>query len=195
MLTEERMVVREGTRYWWVFLLSGLAWLIVAWIVLRANATSLVAVGLWLGVIFVVAGFNEAFMAGLVSGGWKVWHYVMSAIFILGGLWAFIRPINTFFALASVLGLILFFYGTFEIIRAFGERGVYPYWWLSLTTGILLILVAFWVSASDREFALRAYLILFWAGFMALFKGISQLMLAYGIRHAGKRAGADLLAA
>jgi hypothetical protein len=30
----------------------------------------------------------------------------------LGALWGFIRPVNTFFALASGLGLILIFYGT-----------------------------------------------------------------------------------
>ena len=65
-----------------------------------------------------------------MSGGWKVRHYVMSFIFFLGGLWALIRPVNTFFALASVLGLILIFYGTFEIIRAVASRAVNPYWWI-----------------------------------------------------------------
>ena len=57
-------------------------------------------------------------------------------------------PVNTFFALASVLGLILIFYGTFEIFRAVASRGVSPYWWVGLITGILLILLAFWVSGS-----------------------------------------------
>jgi hypothetical protein len=35
-------------------------------------------------------------MASLAPGGWKVWHYIMAAIFLLGGLWGFIRPVNTF---------------------------------------------------------------------------------------------------
>ena len=35
MLTEERMIVREGARYWWVFLVTGIAWLLIAWLVLR----------------------------------------------------------------------------------------------------------------------------------------------------------------
>jgi hypothetical protein len=29
MFTEERMIVREGARYWWVFLLTGIAWLVM----------------------------------------------------------------------------------------------------------------------------------------------------------------------
>jgi|SRR5262245_66165766 len=46
------------------------------------------------------------------------------------------------------------------------------YWWLNLITGILLVLLAFWVSGSDRVYALaqRTYLILFWVGFLALFR-------------------------
>jgi len=67
---------------------------------------------------------------------------------------------------------------------------VYPYWWLRVITGALLILSESWVSGSDRVYALaqRAYLILFWVGFMALFRGITQIMLALGIRHAGNAA-------
>jgi uncharacterized membrane protein HdeD (DUF308 family) len=188
MLTEERMVVREASKYWWVFLLTGIGWLLISWLVLRANATSITTVGVLIGVVFLVAGINEAGMAAVSPGGWKVWHYIMAFIFLLGALWGFIRPVNTFFALASVLGLILFLYGIFEIILAVSTRVTNPYWWLNLIAGILLILLAFWVSGSDRVYALqqRTYLILFWVGFFALFRGFTQIMLAFGIRHAGK---------
>jgi uncharacterized membrane protein HdeD (DUF308 family) len=72
------------------------------------------------------------------------------------------------------------------------SQAVNPYWWLQLITGLLLILLAFWVSGSDRVFALaqRTYLILFWVGFLALFRGFSQIMLAFSVRHAGQEAAA-----
>ena len=183
--------MREAARYWWVFLIAGIAWLLLSWMVLRLNATSIAAVGVLIGVVFLMAGINELGLAGMVTGGWKVWHYIMAFIFLLGGLWGFIRPINTFFALASVLGLILILYGTFEIFQAFASRAN-PLWWVNLVIGILMILLAFWVSGSDRVYALqqRTFLILFWVGFFALFKGISQIMLAFGLRHAGKVAAA-----
>jgi hypothetical protein len=41
MLTEERLIVREGARYWWLFLVSGILWLLIAWMVLRLNSTSI----------------------------------------------------------------------------------------------------------------------------------------------------------
>jgi uncharacterized membrane protein HdeD (DUF308 family) len=196
MITEERMIVREGARYWWVFLLTGIAWLLIAWLVLRMDITSIAAVGVLLGVVFLVASVNEVGLGSLMSGGWKILHYVMALIFFIGGLWSLVRPVDTFFALASVLGLILIFYGTFEIARAFSSRGVNPYWWIGLVTGILLLLLAFWVSGSDRVYALaqRTYLILFWVGFFALFKGITQIVNAFGIRHAGKVASEPLTA-
>jgi hypothetical protein len=190
MLTGERLIVREAARYWWVFLVSGIVWLLIAWMVLRLNATSITTVGVLLGVVFLLAGVNEVGMAAVAPGGWKVWHYILAVIFFLGALWGFIRPVDTFFALASVLGLILIFYGTFEIVQGVASRAVNRYWWVNLITGILLILLAFWVSGSDRVYALaqRTYLILFWVGFLALFRGFSQIFLAFTVRHAGEEA-------
>ena len=190
MIRDEAIVAREEARYWWVLLVAGFAWLLIAWLVLRVNQTSLATVGVLLGVVFIMAGVNEATVAALVPGGWKVWHCLMAFIFFLGGLWGLIEPIDTFFALASVLGLILVIYGGFEIARAVASRHANPYWWIGLITGILLVLLAFWVSGSDRVYALqqRTYLILFWVGFFALFKGIMQIALAFGVRHAGRLA-------
>jgi uncharacterized membrane protein HdeD (DUF308 family) len=190
---EGRVLLREGSRYWWVLLLIGIGWLLVAWIVLRANVTSLATVGILLGVLFIVASINEVLVAGLVTGGWKFLHYAMAVIFLLGGLWAFIRPVNTFFALASVLGLILLFYGAFEIVRGVASREENRFWWVGLVTGILLLLLAFWVSSSDRVFNLanRTFLILFWVGFMALIRGFTQIMLAFSVRRAGRELDAE----
>jgi uncharacterized membrane protein HdeD (DUF308 family) len=194
MLTGERMIVREAARYWWLFLVSGIVWLLIAWLVLRLNATSIATVGVLLGVVFLLSGINEVGLASVAPGGWKVWHWILAVIFLLGALYGFIRPVNTFFALASVLGLILIFYGAFEIVQAVATRAVNPYWWLGLSIGILLILLAFWVSGSDRVYALaqRTYLILLWVGFLALFRGFSQIFLAFTVRHAGHEAAAAL---
>ena len=196
MLDQGRMVVRDAARYWWVYLVSGIAWLIVAWVVLRLNATSITTVGVILGIVFLAAGIHEVFLATLVSGGWKVWNYIMAVLFFLAGLWGLFEPVQTFFALASVLGLLLIFYGIFEIAQSIASRDINPYWWLGLIAGVLLLLLAFWVSGSDRVYALaqRTYLILFWVGFFALFKGITQIVNAFGIRHAGKVADDALTA-
>ncbi|HEX5205115.1 HdeD family acid-resistance protein [Paractinoplanes rhizophilus] len=185
---EGRMLLAERSKYWWVELLAGIAWLIVGWLVLRANVTSLATVGLLLGVLFIVAGLNEVFVATMVGGGWKVLHWVIAVILLLGGLWALIRPVNTFFALVSVLGLVLLLEGAFEIVRGVASRAENPYWWLGLVSGVLLILLGLWVSGSDRIFNLqaRAFLVLFWVGVMALIRGVTAIVLAFAIRRADR---------
>jgi uncharacterized membrane protein HdeD (DUF308 family) len=192
MRTEREMVTREATKYWWVFLLAGIAWIFISWLVLRMNVTSITTVGILIGVLFVLAALHEVMLGSVTKGGWAVWHYILAVIFFLGGLWGFIRPQNTFFALVSVLGLVLILYGTLEIVQAFATRPVNPWWWIGLIAGILLVLLAFWVSGSNRVYNLtsRTYLILFFVGFFALFRGISQIVLAFTIRHAGRSAEA-----
>jgi uncharacterized membrane protein HdeD (DUF308 family) len=189
---EGNMLVRERSKYWWVLLLVGIAWLVIAWLVLRADVTSLATVGFLLGGLFLAAGISEFGVAGMVGGGWKVLHYIIAGILVVAGVWAFIRPINTFFALVSVLGLVLLLQGAFDIVRGISSRGENPLWWLGLVSGVLLILLAFWVSGADRVFQLqaRSYLILFWVGLMALIRGITSIVFAFMIRHAGRSAAA-----
>src|SRR6185437_7645117 len=68
MLTEERLIGRQGTRYWWLFLVTGIAWLLIAWIVLRLNQTSIATVGVLIGVVFLVSAVNEVGLAILAPG-------------------------------------------------------------------------------------------------------------------------------
>ena len=179
-----QMLQREAARWWWVPLVVAAAWFLIAWLVLRADYTSLATVGILIGIVLLVAMVNEVAIAATMDGGWRALHIGLAILFLLGGLWAFIRPINTFFALASVLGLLLFLQGVSYIIRGVALREATPYWWLDVVSGGLLTLLAIWVSESDRMFALgaRAALILLWVGFMAIFRGFANIGLAFTLR-------------
>ncbi|MCE0768225.1 DUF308 domain-containing protein [Pseudonocardia kujensis] len=183
-----RLIKREAARWWWAPLVAGIIWFVVAWLVLRANITSLATVGVLVGVVLLLAGITEGALGGIMIGGWKVLHYALAVLFLVGALWSFIRPINTFFALASMLGLLLFLQGVFYLARSLALRDESPYWWLGLVSGGLLVLLALWVSTSDRTWDLagRTVFILLWVGFMAIFRGISDLVLAFELRRLGK---------
>jgi uncharacterized membrane protein HdeD (DUF308 family) len=174
---------REAGRWWWAPLLAGIAWFVIGWLVLRANYTSLATVGVLIGVALLLIAVNEAAVAGFMTGGWKVANYALAVLFAMGAVWAFVRPIDTFFALASVLGLLLFLQGAFYIILGIGLRGVSPYWWLQLVSGILITALGIWVSVSDRVWDLRAraVFILLWVGLMAVFRGFSDMVLAFSM--------------
>jgi uncharacterized membrane protein HdeD (DUF308 family) len=51
-----------------------------------------------------------------------------------------------------------------------------------LVAGILEVLLAFWVS--QQFFVPRAALIIVWIGFMAIFRGITEIVLAFSLRRA-----------
>lgn len=93
---------------WWIFLLTGIAWLILAWIALRFAPASIPTVGVLLGVYFLVAAINEFFISSVMPS-WRWLHILMGIIFAFGAGWSFAQPYNAFWALASILGLLLIF--------------------------------------------------------------------------------------
>jgi uncharacterized membrane protein HdeD (DUF308 family) len=164
---------------WWLFLVTGIAWLLLALVVLRFDITSVAAVGVMLGVLFAVATVTEI-LAAVSAPAWRWAHWILVAVFAIGSLWAFVHPIGAFWELASVLGFLLVLKGSFDIIGSVVAKAVNDLWWLGLVAGIIEVLLAFWVS--QQYFAPRAALIIVWAGFMAILRGIGDIALAFGIR-------------
>ena len=176
---EEREVVREAAGRWWIFLLTGIAWLVFSLLIFRFDMTSVTTIGILFGVVAIVAGLNE-FMAIMVSTrGWQITHGILGVIFVIVGIFAFIEPGSAFVALASIIGFFFLFKGIFDITLAFATRGEFDLWWLQLVVGLLEIGLAFWVAGNFRE---KAILLVVYAGLVALSKGISELFLAFKLR-------------
>jgi uncharacterized membrane protein HdeD (DUF308 family) len=176
--------MREVSKAWWIFLVTGILWFIIALVVLRFDESSITTIGVLMGVVFVIGGINELLMLGADSGGWKVLHGILGVIFVLAALWAFIQPEEAFWALASVLGFLLLLMGVFEIIVAVSTKDVNPLWWLGLIAGILFLILAFW--ASQQLVSAKAELLIFYVGIMAMFRGISQIVFAFGVKSLGR---------
>ena len=135
--------------------------------------------GALLGVLFLFAMIDE-FLIASVRSSWRWLRVVMGVIFAFGAGWSFARPYNAFWTLASILGLLLIFRGTLDIITSVDARAVNGVWWLGLLAGILEILLGFW--ASGQYLAVRGALLLVWVGLFALFRGISEIVIAFEVR-------------
>ena len=166
---------------WWLFLVTGIAWLIIAWVTLRFTPASLTTVGVLMGVLFLFAMLNEVMIAA-VRASWRWLHIVMAVLFAFGAGWAFARPLDAFWTLASILGLLLIFRGTLDIITSAETREVNSLWWLGLTAGILEILIGFW--AAQQYLRVQGALLLLWVGLFAVFRGISEIVVAFELRRA-----------
>lgn len=172
------------TRAWWLFLVTGILWFIIALVVLRFDESSITTIGVIMGVVFVIGALSEFLMIPADTTGWKIFHGILGVLFALAAIWAFVQPEEAFWALASVLGFLLLMLGLFEVIIAVATKDVNPLWWLGLIAGILFLILAFW--ASQQLVTAKAELLIFYVGIMAMFRGISQIVFAFGVRSAGK---------
>ena len=183
MERDERTVLAEFTGIWWVFLIVGIAWLLVALVLFRFDLTSVAAVGVLLGVLFFGVGLNEfALMA--YHRDWRWFHALLGVLFVIGGFWAILRPVGTAIELASIFGFLMIFKGSFDLIASVMSRDLSELWWLGVVVGILEILLGFWASQSYVAPVLG--LIILWAGFMAIFRGISEIVMAFSLRRVRK---------
>ncbi len=166
---------------WWVLLVTGVAWLIISAAVLRFNTTSVVTIGVLIGAVFLIASVSEMLLAS-ARAAWGWLHILMAVLFIGAAIWAFVRPYGAFWALATVVGLLLILRGSLDLVTSIDARNINPTWWLGLLAGVLEIILGFW--ASQQAFPARAALLIFWVGFFALFRGISDIVVAFEVRHA-----------
>jgi uncharacterized membrane protein HdeD (DUF308 family) len=176
---EMRDAVKRWTDKWWIFAVVGVAWLLVALLVLRFDTASLATVGALLGAVFLLTGLDEFFIA-YVRPPWRWAHFLLGVAFVAGAVWCLVRPVEAFWALAAVFGLLLILRGSLDLVASTISRLVNPLWGLGLLLGILEILLGFW--ASQQFVAAQAALVLLWVGFFAMMRGISAIVLAFEIR-------------
>jgi uncharacterized membrane protein HdeD (DUF308 family) len=162
-----------------VFLVTGIAWVLVALLVLQLDMTTVSAIATLAGVVFLAAAAIEI-MALFVASGWKWLHGVLGVLFLIGGVAAFVWPGRTFLAIAALVGWYLLLKGIVDIVVAVADRGA-SLWLLQLAVGIIEVLVAFWaIGYSGRSMVLLAL----WVGVAALGRGIGEIVLAFQIRRA-----------
>ena len=184
MMLEERELVEDAADRWWLFLLTGITWLIVALIIFQWNYTTVYAVSFLFGFIAIFAGVNEFLSLGVSTSGWKIVHVILGVLFVLAGIWALVHPHNAFATLAGLMGFFLLFKGIFDIMVSFLAREAFELWWLQLVVGIIEILLAFWIAGSFKN---KVILLVAYVGIIALSRGITELILAFKLKGLRRR--------
>ncbi|MBV9168352.1 MAG: DUF308 domain-containing protein [Solirubrobacterales bacterium] len=173
----------QVARYWWVELLVGVFWVVVALVVLKFNHASVVTVGVLTGLMFLLFAAEEFALAYLDRGGTRWVWALFGVLLAAAGIIALINPVSTFASFADILGFVFLLLGVVWMVHAFVERVVNPLWWLTLISGVMMIGLAFWVSG--QFFLDRAVTLLVFAGIWALTKGITDIVRAFQIRRLG----------
>ncbi len=174
-----RPVLSQIARYWWVELTVGILWVLAAAVVLKFDHASVVTVGVLTGLMFLLFAAEDFALAAVDRRGrwlWAIFGVLLSA----AGIVALIQPVSTFVDFAEILGFVFLLIGVKWMVQAFYERVVNDLWWITLVNGILMMVLAFWVSG--QFFLERAYTLLVFAGIWALMAGITAIVRAFQMR-------------
>lgn len=182
-----REILEEAADRWWIFLLTGITWLLFALLVFQWDFTTVYAISILFGVVAVLAGVNEFFAISVSTSGWKWIHFVLGLLFVLVGIYALWNPYEAFATLAVLVGVFLLFKGVFDIMVAFITKDEFELWWLQLVIGMLEILLAFWVAGHFRK---EAILLVVYVGIVALARGVSEIFVAFKLKGLRRRLAA-----
>jgi uncharacterized membrane protein HdeD (DUF308 family) len=178
-----RPLLSQIARYWWVELIWGVLWVLIAVCVLKFNHASVVTVGVLTGLMFLLFAAEDFALAALDRSNARWLWVILGVLLTAAGIVALIQPVSTFADFAEILGFVFLLIGIKWIVQAFYERVLNDLWWLTLTSGILMMVLAFWVSG--QFFLERAYLLLVFAGIWALMVGITGIVRAFQMRRLG----------
>ena len=171
-----RETAKEVTELWWLWLLAGIAWGVIALVILQFDAASISTVGVLVGGMFTFAAAQN-FALVSVPGAVRWVSALFGVLFLVAAVICFVSPENTFAALADSLGFLFLFVGLWWMVRAFLERAINPLWWLGLISGILMTILAFWTGG--QFFIEKAYVLLVFAGIWALMESINDIVRAF----------------
>lgn len=171
-----RESAKEATGLWWLWLVAGIAWGVIALVVLQFDAASISTVGVLVGGMFTFAAIQNFALAS-VPGEVRWVSTAFGVLFLIAAVVSFVSPEDTFAALADSMGFLFLMVGLWWMIRAFLERAINPLWWLGLISGILMVILAFWTGG--QFFIEKAYVLLVFAGIWALMQSINDIVRAF----------------
>jgi uncharacterized membrane protein HdeD (DUF308 family) len=179
--------VATTSNNWWLLLITGIAWVIIAILILRFDYGTVAAIAVLFGVFCFAAAANEVMVAAVSSSrGWRILHWLLAVLFVIVGIVGLLRPDDTFVGLAAVMSFYFIFRGSFDIAMAFvGSR--LPGWWVLLLVGLAEIAIGFWAAGSWK---VSVVVLVSWVAAGALVHGIGQISSAFLIRRVGHDAGA-----
>jgi uncharacterized membrane protein HdeD (DUF308 family) len=165
---------------WWLLLLAGVAWIVIGFVVLRFDQSTVYVISIVFGIMLLLAAAGELAKSVVTTGGWRVWHIVFAVLLVFGAIVAFVNPGTTFESLAVVVGLYFVFVGVYDIVSSLFSVAVSPVWWLQLLSGIAELVLGFLASSS---FSSSVVVLVTYVSVVAIFRGVAEIAAAFSLRH------------
>lgn len=185
---DAEMAEAEGmvSKWWWMWLVTGILWVVISLVILQFRGSSITTVGIIIGLMFLLMGFQD-FALMFVAEKWKWLWGIFGFVFVAAGIVSLASPHNTVTAFADILGFLFLLVAIYWIVEAFAVKDVNPMWWLGLISGIIMLGIAFWTGS--QLLVTKVYTLLVFAGVWAMLHGILDMVKAFQIKKIGKMVG------
>src|SRR4051794_1992668 len=87
---------RQFSRWWWLWLVAGIFWILAALVVLQFDQASITTVGVLIGILFLVTSAEQFAIGTLIQSGWRWMFWIFGTLFLAAGIISFVHPENTF---------------------------------------------------------------------------------------------------
>jgi uncharacterized membrane protein HdeD (DUF308 family) len=184
---DERAVAEAYASKWWLFLISGILWLLLGFIVLSLRPASISVVIILIAVAFWLGAMTQFALAAVTQGGWRVLSIVGGLVALAAGIAAIVWPGPTLVVISIFVAWYLLIRGIFDIGIALSHMHMRG-WWMGLVSGIIGIALGAWaIGNPDRSVLLFVSIIGIWC----IFKGAADLVASFSYRSMKKELAAS----
>lgn len=181
----DRQVAEQYARRWFLFVITGILWLLLGFMVLSYRVSSVSITVVLIAVVFWMGALSLFALSVVTTGGWRVLTIIGAVAAIGAGIGALVWPAPTLLVVSIFVAWYLLFSGIFEVVISLSNTGVRA-WWLGVIAGIISIGLGAWaIGNPDRSVLLLLTIV----GVYAIFHGVSQLMAGFHYRALGKDLG------
>jgi uncharacterized membrane protein HdeD (DUF308 family) len=175
---EERAVSQAYASTWWLWLVAGILWLLLGFVVLSLRPASISVCVILIAVAFWLGGVTQYAFAMVLQGGWRWLAIIGGTLAIAAGIAALVWPEPTLVVVSVFVAWYLLVRGIFDVCMALSHTHVRG-WWMPLVAGIIGIALGAWaIGNPDRSVLLLVSIIGIWS----IFKGAADLVAAFAYR-------------
>ena len=173
-----RGVAETYSRNWLLFVLSGILWLLLGFMLLSYRVSSVSVAVIFIAVAFWMGAISAFVVASVLSGGGRTLAITFGILASLAAVGALVWPAPTLLIVSIFVAWYLLFSGIFEVTVALCNTDVRG-WWIRLLGGIASIALGAWaIGNPDRSVLLLVTII----GIYALCRGTADLVAGFQFR-------------
>ena len=174
--------MKNQLKYWWLFLVRGLIFVILAIYVFGHPVGALLGVALYIGISLLITGISLVFLALSsrdVDENWG-WRLAGGIIDILFAFVLLSSPGITAAVLPFIVGFWTMVYGVMLFADAFQiKKSGDSNWWLNLLGGLLTIFFGYLIINNELAGAVA---ITYWIGFAFMLAGILNIVISFRMK-------------